>query len=125
MSRFLLPVAFALLLPSCGGSDVFCSYAASGVVAGCADYSFSGDSGGDDVTDSLEEACTSGGGTIVGSCSSTNALGTCTITDSAGSATVSAAEYLYAVDGQTAAEAQAKCESLSGTDGLSATWSTP
>lgn len=125
MSRFIFPVAFALLLPSCGGSDVFCSYEASGVMTACADYTFSGDSQGQDVNSLEQESCTSGGGTVVGSCSTADTLGTCTLTASTGSATLSAVEYLYATSGATAAEAQARCESLNGTDGLSTTWSAP
>lgn len=125
MLRFILPAAFALLLPSCGGSDVFCSYQVSGAEAACADYSFSGDSQGQDVTSLEQQSCTSSGGTVVGSCPTTNTLGTCTITESTGSATVSGVEHVYAVNGATAAAAQAKCESVNGTSGLTATWSTP
>ncbi len=79
MLRFALPVGLALVLPSCGGSDVSCSYEVSGLVAGCADYMFSGDSQGQDVTSLEQTACTSGGGTVVGSCSTANTLGACTV----------------------------------------------
>jgi len=115
---------FLLVLPSCGGSDdVSCSYEVSGVEAACADYTFSGDSQGQDVTTLEQTACTSGGGTVVGSCSTANTLGACSLSISTGSATISAVEQEYAVGGRTAAEAEAACTAQNGVNGITATWS--
>jgi hypothetical protein len=123
MVRFVLPVALALVLSSCGGSDVSCSYASAGVQIACADFVFSGDSQGQDVSSEEQASCTSGGGSVVGSCPTTNTLGTCTLVDSADGATLTGVEYIYAVDGLTAAEAESKCTAENGVDGLTATWS--
>src|SRR5262249_23311519 len=102
---------------------VSCSYQASGVEAACADYSVSGDTRGQDVTTVENNACTAGGGTIVGSCSTANTLGTCTITDSAAGVTVSAVEQGDAGSGATAAQAEMVCAAENGVNGVTATWS--
>jgi hypothetical protein len=93
------------------------------VEAACADYTFSGDSQGQDVTTLEQTACTSGGGTVVGSCSTANTLGACSLSISTGSATISAVEQEYAVGGRTAAEAEAACMVQNGVNGITATWS--
>jgi hypothetical protein len=123
MVRFVVPVALALVLPSCGGSDVSCAYESAGVQVACAEFVFSGDSQGADVSSLEQMSCTEGGGSVVASCATTHTLGTCTLVDSADGATLTGIEYLYAVDGLTAAEAQSKCTQQNGVNGVTATWS--
>jgi hypothetical protein len=124
MMRFVLPLGLAVFLPACGGStDVSCSYQQAGTVKACADYSVSGNTQGADVVSVEQNACTAGMGTVVDTCPTANTLGICTITISAGGATVSAAERLYAVNGETAATAQMACQSQNGVNGVMTSWS--
>jgi hypothetical protein len=128
MLRFGFPVALALLLPSCGaGSDalVFCSYGSAGNEVSCDDYNVSGDVEGADVNSIEQSECTSGGGTVVGSCSTTSTLGTCTLVESIDMITLTTIEHIYAANGLNASQAEAQCLAENGANGVSATWSTP
>ena len=125
MLRFALPAAFALLLPACGSSSaVSCAVDHNGVEIVCADYSFSGDSQGQDVTTLEQNACASELGTVVDSCPTSNTLGTCTSTEHGSEDALTIVRHFYAVGGMNAASAQVACASLDENSvGIIATWS--
>jgi len=123
MVRYVLPAAFALLLPSCGSSSVSCAFDKGSTVGACADYSFSGDTSGGDVTTLEQSECAGAKGTVVDSCATTDTLGICTITNSLGGATLTAVEYYYKASGLTAAQAKQACEDVAPGSGITAMWS--
>jgi hypothetical protein len=111
MFKYLL-FATALLVTGCGGgsADVACNVVLkTGTVTIHTCTELSGLSSSQIPTQ--KSSCSSAGGTLVDSCSTSGEIGVCAVTQ--GSETI--VLFSYSDDGTTAAQGQANCQLIKGT----------